>query len=68
MTPGVTNPGRAKVLWVRVVQQRRRWPAHSGRGSSVLNELSEGGGQPSMNVARVTGTLFLLGIAWEYHR
>jgi hypothetical protein len=30
--------------------------------------LSEGGGQPSMNVARATGTLFLLGIAWEYHR
>src|SRR6266542_3304746 len=22
MTPGVTNPGRAKVLWVRVVQRR----------------------------------------------
>ena len=30
--------------------------------------LNEGGGQPSMNVVRVTGTLFLLGIAWEYHR
>lgn len=36
MTPGVTHPGRAKVLWVRVVQQPRRWPAHRGREPSVL--------------------------------
>ena len=30
------EPGRAKVLWVKVAQKRRRWPAHRGRKPSVL--------------------------------
>src|SRR5712691_6668954 len=60
MTPGVMNPGRAKVLWVKVVQQRG-----DGRHQRPcpLSPRTERRRWPTnVNVARVTGTLFPLGI------
>jgi hypothetical protein len=65
MTPGVMNPGRAKALWVKVVQETGGG-RHTEAGIHQPDIVNEGGGQPAWKLLGGRDSASARK-RWEYH-